>query len=130
MKKILLVEDDSWLADIEARELELAGFEVLVVPHALAAVDFIDRGLTPDAIVLDVLLTGSTGFALLNELRSYEDTRDIPVVLCTNIAEQFELSRLKQYGIVGVVDKTTVKPGSLGYILKKELAKGEADENA
>ena len=112
MNKILLVEDDTWLAEMEARVLKAAGYEVAIAPHALAAIDRIDAQ-APDVIILDVLLAGSTGFALLNELQSHSDTKRVPVILCTNLAEQFDSTRLKEYGIQRVVDKSTMHPNDL-----------------
>jgi len=117
MTRILVVEDDAWLAEMEARVLEKAGYEVVSVPHALAAIDQIDVT-PPDLIVLDVLLAGSTAFSLLNELQSHDDTKGIPIILCTNLAEQFESTRLKEYGIKRVVDKSTMHPQDLVVAVK------------
>jgi len=82
---------------------------VSVAPHAPAAIELVDS-FHPEVIVLDVLLAGSTAFALLNELQSYSDTGMVPVILCTNIADQFDAKQLKEYGVKKVVDKTTMYP--------------------
>ena len=112
MTRVLLVEDDAWLAEVEASVITEAGYEVQIAPHAPAAIDLVDT-FKPDIIVLDVLLAGSTAFALLNELQSYSDTGMVPVVLCTNIADQFNAKKLKEYGVMRVVDKTTMYPADL-----------------
>jgi len=109
MTRVLLVEDDAWLASVEASIIADAGFEVSVAPHAPAAIELVDS-FHPEVIVLDVLLAGSTAFALLNELQSYSDTGMVPVILCTNIADQFDAKQLKEYGVKKVVDKTTMYP--------------------
>ena len=109
MTRVLLVEDDAWLASVEASIISYAGFEVSVAPHAPAAIELVDS-FHPEVIVLDVLLAGSTAFALLNELQSYSDTGMVPVILCTNIADQFDAKQLKEYGVKKVVDKTTMYP--------------------
>jgi DNA-binding response OmpR family regulator len=107
MIRVLLVEDDVWLAELEASVFVDAGYEVQVALHAPAAIELVDS-FHPEVIVLDVLLAGSTAFALLNELQSYSDTGIVPVVLCTNIADQFDVKKLKEYGVHKVVDKTTM----------------------
>ena len=112
MTRVLLVEDDAWLAEVEASVIADAGYEVQIAPHAPAAIDLVDT-FKPDVIVLDVLLAGSTAFALLNELQSYSDTGMVPVVLCTNIADQFDAKKLKEYGVMKVVDKTTMHPSDI-----------------
>lgn len=112
MTRVLLVEDDAWLAEMEVKVLRSAGYEVQRASHAVAAIECIDESV-PDVIILDVLLTGSTAFTFLNELQSHPDTAALPVVLCTNIAEQFSSSQLKAYGVKRVVDKTTMHPDDL-----------------
>ena len=106
---VLIVEDDAWLAEQQARILTKAGYEVTISPHPIAAIKAIDT-LCPDAIVLDVLLTGSTAFETLNELQSYGDTGNIPVILCTNLASELSLQDLVPYGVRRILDKTTMLP--------------------
>ena len=117
MTRVLLVEDDAWLAEVEAAGLRQAGFDVAIAPHALAAIDDIDAT-TPDVIILDVLLVGSTAFALLNELQSHADTREVPIILCTNLADRLEAEKVAEYGVKRVVDKTTMKPDELVTAVK------------
>ena len=120
MTRVMLVEDDAWLAEVEASIISDAGFEVHIAPHAPAAIDMVDS-FKPEVIVLDVLLAGSTAFALLNELQSYSDTGIVPVVLCTNIADQFDVKQLKEYGVQRVVDKTTMYPEDLVAAVRSVL---------
>ena len=120
-KKILLVEDDAWLAETEAAVLTQAGYTVTHVPHALAAIDAVDD-VSPELIILDVLLAGSTAFSLLNELQSHNDTKQIPVVLCTNLAEHLSTTRLEEYGVKRIVDKSTMHPNDLVVAAKAVLS--------
>lgn len=110
--KVLLVEDDPWLAEVEAKTLQDAGFEVSHAPHPPAAIESVDV-FQPDVIVLDVLLGGGTAFTLLHELQSYGDTGQIPIILCTNLAESLPGDELTRYGVRRVVDKTTMHPDDL-----------------
>lgn len=128
MIRVLLVEDDAWLAEMEQTVLSEAGYEVIIAPHALAAIDYIDTSV-PDVIILDVLLAGSTAFSLLNELQSHGDTHSIPIILCTNLAEQFTSSQLKEYGVKRVVDKTTMHPNDLVVAVRALVSEGDIDED-
>ncbi len=121
MTKILLVEDDAWLAELEAEVLKSEGYEVAVVPHGLAAIDAVDTYL-PEVIIVDMLLAGSTAIALLHELQSYHDTAQVPVIVCTNLAEQFSLEQLRPYGVRRIIDKTTMHPSDLGVAVRAVLA--------
>lgn len=119
--KVLLVEDDIWLGELEASVLEKAGYEVAIAPHAPAAIELIDS-FKPDILVVDVLLAGTTSFALLHELQTYEDTQHIPVVLCTNLAEQFDKKKLELYGVRRIVDKTVMHPSDIVAAVRAVLA--------
>src|SRR3546814_4340659 len=46
------VEDDVWLAELEASVLEKGGYEVMVVGHATSAIEAVDQ-FQPDVIILD-----------------------------------------------------------------------------
>lgn len=119
--RVLLVEDDPWLAEIEAKTLGEAGYEVSLSPHAPSAIVAVDK-VKPAVIVLDVLLTGSTAFGLLNELQSYGDTGILPIILCTNMAEGLSLDDLKRYGVERIVDKTTMRPEDLVAAVRSVLS--------
>ena len=118
--KVLLVEDDPWLAELEAGLLTGAGYDVTLSPHAPSAIVAIDT-IQPDVIILDVLLTGSTAFALLHELQSYGDTTMVPVILCTNVAESLNLDDLKAYGVRRIIDKSTMQLNELPLAVKSVL---------
>ena len=117
---ILIVEDDEWQAQQLVRTLAGAGMRAEWVAHALGAIDMIDTNL-PDAIVLDVLLAGPNAFTLLHELQSHADLAAIPVILCTNSADQLASEDIAAYGVRQVLDKTTMVPADLVAAIKKAL---------
>lgn len=117
---VLLIEDDAWLAEVEASVLKQAGYEVVHAPHAPAAIVAVDE-VHPDVIVLDVLLGGSTAFALLHELQSYNDTGSLPIVLCTNMADSLQLKELESYGVRRIIDKTVMHPDDLVAAVRSVL---------
>lgn len=117
---VLIVEDDDWLAEQHVRTLAGAGIRAEFVPHALAAIDAIDNGI-PDALVLDVLLAGPNAFTLLHELQSHADLASIPVILCTNSADQLADEDIAAYGVRRVLDKATMHPNDLVTAIKKVL---------
>lgn len=118
---ILVVEDDEWLAQQHVRTLKIAGMRADYVIHALAAIDVIDSHPRPDVLLLDVFLPGPNAFTLLHELRSYTDLANLPVILCTNSADQLAQEDLGAYGIMRVLDKTTMHPDDLVAAVRKVL---------
>lgn len=120
LRSILVVEDDEWLAEQFARILRKENYKVTVSLHALSAMDMIDK-VHPDLIVLDVLLTGSTAFALMHELQTYNDTSKIPIIICSNLASELAIDNLKPYGVKRLLDKATMKPSDLVAAVKSVL---------
>lgn len=117
---VLIVEDDEWLAEQHQRVLNMAGYKTTIALHAIAAIQAIDD-VHPDVIILDVLLTGNTAFALLHELQSYGDTGSIPIILCTNLASELSIDNLKPYGVRRILDKTTMAPDDLVAAVRNVL---------
>lgn len=117
---VLIVEDDEWLAQQHQRMLEAAGIRSNYVAHALAAIDAIDAA-RPDVLVLDVLLAGPNAFTLLHELQSHSDLAGIPVIFCTNSADDLSSEDVAVYGVRAILDKTTMLPGDLVASVKKVL---------
>ncbi len=90
--EVLVVDDDASVLDLLGVVCRLAGFEVLTAPDVPTARSLL-RDRLPDAVVLDVLLPGTDGRALLAEIRADERTQHLPVVVCsalTSDREQWE----------------------------------------
>lgn len=118
--KILIVEDEAWLAHQQRSLLEKEGYKVEVSPHARGAIQYIDQ-FDPDIIILDVLLPGATAFSLLHELQSYGDTGSIPVIICSSMATELRPADLEAYGVRKVLDKTTMQPRDIVGAVKSLL---------
>lgn len=115
---ILLVEDDSWYGQQQQRVLSEAGYQVEWVRDAQAAMDRIDA-VSFGALVVDMLLTHNTVMALLHELQASRDTAGLPVVMYTAQASSLDHNALASYGVVALLDKTTMHPRDTVFALKK-----------
>lgn len=111
-QKIVIVEDDLWLAEHYQRVLNREGYETYHAAHAIDAIDVIDE-VKPDVILLDVLLTGTTALALLHELKSHTDLAKIPIVLATNLADQIRLDDVAAYGVRRILNKADMEPADI-----------------
>lgn len=109
MKRILLIEDDSWLAASFARSLR--AYEVSIAPTPQQAVAALDEQL-PDLIISDVLLQSGNAFDVLGLLAGYGDTKNIPVILISTIMKDIAPAA-EQYDVFALLDKTTVTPEQL-----------------
>lgn len=94
----------------------LPNLQIYKFPNAYSAISALDET-PPDLIFLDVLLPGVNGFAFLNELVSYSDTAALPVVLVSSLPLQ--LSDLKNYPVVGILNKETMKPEDVAAYVER-----------
>lgn len=116
-KKVVVVEDDTWYGEHLLRILQGEGVTCALADHPAKAIDLIDE-MQPDAIILDMLLTGSTGFVLLHELQSHSDLASIPVIVCTTILDSLQMKHLEPYGVKRALDKTTMHPEDIAVALR------------
>lgn len=117
---ILIIESNEWFGEQYERVLK-SEYRVMLASNSRAAMQIIDSTM-PDAIITDILLTGGTVFALLHELQSYADTGDIPVILCTSLANELSIDDLRPYGVKSIIDKTLMVPSDLPNAVKKVLS--------
>lgn len=114
-KNVMLIEPDAWLAELYQTALKRAGLAVSWAKSAADALELCDKHRS-DLIITDLRLDGYDGLALLHELASYDDTREIPVVLLSNSSKSempLNEERWKHYGVVEYLHKPRTKPADL-----------------
>jgi DNA-binding response OmpR family regulator len=80
--KILVIDDEPQVTEIIEAFLANAGHEVYVQNDALEGLHKA-REIKPDIILLDIMMPGTDGYSVCNELKNNAETADIPVVFLT-----------------------------------------------
>jgi two-component system phosphate regulon response regulator PhoB len=114
MSRVLVVEDESAIAELIAINLRHAGFEVSVVADADSAQAAVDRVL-PELVLLDWMLPGGTGLQLARRWRSDARTRELPIIMLTARAEESD----KITGLDAGADDYLTKPFSTKELLAR-----------
>ncbi len=114
MHKILIVEDDDSIARLQKDYLELEGFDVTIVHSGTDGLKALKTD-SFDLVILDIMLPGMDGFALLRTIREQED---IPVLLVSARAE--EIYKINGLGL-GADDYIT-KPFSSAELVARVKA--------
>jgi two-component system phosphate regulon response regulator PhoB len=114
MAKILIVEDESAIAELVAINLRHAGHEVTVAADARQAQIAIDAVL-PDLVVLDWMLPGQSGLSLAREWRGAARTRALPIIMLTARAEETD----KIAGLDAGADDYLAKPFSTNELMAR-----------
>ena len=104
---ILVLDDDAVIGGCILRVLKKKGKTGQLFNNAIEAVAVIDEE-APEMVFMEPLLTGPDGFTFLNEMASYPDTMKVPVVIVSE--KDFSEYELGDYGVVGVLNKNTMKP--------------------
>lgn len=107
-KKIMWVEDDSFLSDIIARKLSMENSILVHAKDAETASSLVEEGTVPDIILLDILLPGIDGFELLKKLKENPRVKDVPVILLSNLSQESDIEKGKSLGAARFLIKATL----------------------
>ena len=80
--RVLVVDDERYITDLVATALRYEGFEVASARNGREALTLVET-FRPGLIVLDVMLPGTGGIAVLEQLRADERLAPVPVVVMT-----------------------------------------------
>lgn len=105
--RILIVEDDADILHLLSYNIQSAGFEVLTATDGHTALAIAKQDL-PDLVVLDLMIPGIDGLEVCKELKRYQQTRGIAVIILTARGE--EIDRI--VGLELGADDYVVKPFS------------------
>jgi two-component system phosphate regulon response regulator PhoB len=114
MSRILVVEDESAIAELISINLRHAGFEVTLAADAEQAQAAVDQVL-PHLVILDWMLPGKSGHALARQWRLEPRTRDLPLVMLTARADEAD----KVSGLDIGADDYITKPFSVNELLAR-----------
>jgi len=95
--KILIVEDDPFLISLAAGRLEKEGYTVLVASDGPQALKTLETE-QPALILLDIIMPGMNGFEVLRTMKANPKTKDISVVVFSNLGQEHEIEEGKRLG--------------------------------
>lgn len=120
MTRILIIEDDTSIADLQRDYLEMNGYEVVIEHDGESG---LKRALEEDTslIILDIMLPGINGFEICRQIR---DQRLIPIIMVS--ARKDEVDKIRGLGL-GADDYMTkpFSPSELVARVKAHLARYE-----
>ncbi|MDP2586124.1 MAG: response regulator [Candidatus Levybacteria bacterium] len=105
MKKILVAEDDSFLANAYRVWLPKAGFEIKITRDGQEAMDSLSE-FAPDLIILDLIMPVKDGFTVLSEIKSNDRWKKIPVIVVSNLGQKEDIDRSMALGAADYIVKS------------------------
>ena len=114
-KKILIIEDEATLLKALTEFLTLEGMEIISAMDGEKGLAMAKSEL-PDLILLDIILPKKDGYAVLDEVKKDEKTKNIPVILLTNLESPEDIDKAFEKGASTYLVKSNYK---LEEIVKK-----------
>jgi len=116
-QKILLGEDEEFIARSYIRKLQIEGYEVI---HAHNGEEALQKLCSekPDLVILDLMMPLKTGFEVLEEVKAHgdENIRKIPIIVASNLGQKTDMDAARSLGAVDFVVKSNI---SLKELIEK-----------
>jgi DNA-binding response OmpR family regulator len=113
-KKILVVDDETFIINLLRNGLTENGFEVITADNGFDAILSVEEQL-PDCVITDIMMPRLSGLDFLKALKNSKVTKDVPVILISAMDQ----AEMVQQGLdMGAVDYIT-KPFKINEIVGK-----------
>lgn len=120
MKNILVIEDNSIIANIYRGALAKAGFCVEIAGDGQAGLAAAAR-IRPDLILLDLMLPKIDGVSVLRQLRANPDFASTPIIVSSNSYSASRAEEIWQAGATQLITKASSSPKELVRIVQEAL---------
>lgn len=119
-QKIVIVEDNTALADIYKIRLELLGYSCFTTYDGIMAIAVIEKE-QPDLVLLDLMVPKIAGDQILDIMRKSTWGKDIPVYIISNLSEADAPAGLRDLGIEGYAVKASLSNDQIDQIVDSIL---------
>ncbi|QQS19778.1 response regulator [Candidatus Saccharibacteria bacterium] len=119
-KNIIIVEDNTALAEIYKTRLELLGYTCYVAYNGITGLYFIQKEM-PDLVLLDLMIPDISGGQVLATMRASEWGKNIPVYVISNLNETEAPKDLRDLGISGYSVKAMMTEDTVDKIVNSIL---------
>ena len=118
--EILVVEDDEDLLSLITKKLTVEGFKVMAAATGQQALDYLTKQ-KPALVLLDILLPDIDGLSILNEIATQPKTKDLPVIILSNLADQGSIEQASAIGQYEYLVKTKTDLNEVVKKIKEKL---------
>lgn len=119
-KKILIIEDDTFLQGLAANKLQSEGFEVNSASNGNEALTSLSQE-NYDVIILDLMLPDISGFDILKQIRAREINNKVPILIFSNLSDDKDIKQGLDYGATDFLVKANFTLDELAEKVKSVL---------
>src|SRR3989338_9647105 len=109
-KTVFIVDDDEFLLDMYVLKFRESGFTVEIAKSGTEALEKIRGGLKPDAILLDIVMPGMDGIALLQVVQKEHLLPDALLIILSNLGQKEDINRGLRLGVDDYIVKAQFTP--------------------
>lgn len=120
--KVLIIDDEQAILKMYAMPFEAGGHEVATAIDGQTGIKFAKEQ-TPDIIFLDIIMPKINGLDILKSLKEDPATKNIPVVLLTNLPAECSEEKATALGASGYLVKAQNEPNTIVQIATQKLQK-------
>jgi len=125
MKKVLIVEDETIIADLLQKKLQEKGYYAFVANDGEEGLRLIKQE-RPDLVLLDIVMPRLNGFEVLEELRKDASLKkETPVIIISNSGQPAEIQKAKEAGVRDWLIKTEFDPQEVLEKVQKQIGSGD-----
>ncbi len=106
--KILMMEDNIFLRKLYREKLTRAGFDFIEATNGIEGINKVNTE-SPDLVILDLILPRKNGFDVLTEMKGDSKTRNIPVIILSNLGQEIDIKEGLALGAKEYLIKTEVR---------------------
>lgn len=119
--KIIIVEDDDLISRLYEKAFSFEDYDVTVAHNGKDGLAKIQQE-NPTIVLLDIMMPEMNGLEVLDQLKSNEDTKNIPVIVLTNLAGEQDSETALSKGAVKYIVKSEHDPKEIVDMVKEVLA--------
>lgn len=120
MKRVLIAEDDKFLASAYKLKLTKMGVDCRVVGDGNMALAALEE-YKPDLVLLDLIMPNKDGFATLAEIKNQDKWKELPVLVASNLGQAEDMKKAEDLGAAGYIVKSNTSIESLVGKIKQVL---------
>ena len=107
---ICLIDDDEMILEMYEKKFKLAKFKVFTANNGKQGFELIKQK-NPDLIISDLVMPSGDGFELLEKLKQEKKTKNIPVIVLTNLT--FDKDKALKLGVIDYLVKSDNTPSEV-----------------
>lgn len=119
--KVLLVDDDHFLLNMYALKFKNSGFVVDMAVGSAEALALLRGGVSPDALLVDIVMPTMDGFELLTQIKKENLAPKARTIVLSNQGNQSDIDRAKKLSVAGYIVKASSIPTEVVEEVEKIL---------